>query len=83
MTRFLGAVVYLDGVRPSAVSVRGYYTRMTAVAYDVVNKKLVKRWGFDTGNNSSAQGYGDGNHNCMPADVDNDGKQELVLGPLV
>lgn len=78
--RFLGAVCYLDGVKPSAVSVRGYYTRMTAVAYDVINKKLVKRWGFDTGNNSSAAGYGDGNHNCMPADVDSDGKQELVLG---
>lgn len=78
--RFLGAVMYCDGVRPSAVSVRGYYTRMTAVAYDVVDKKLVKRWAFDTGNNSSAAGYGDGNHNCMPADVDGDGKQELVLG---
>lgn len=78
--RFLGAVMYCDGVKPSAVSVRGYYTRMTAVAYDVVNKKLVKRWGFDTGFNSSAPGYGDGNHNCMCADVDNDGKQELVLG---
>ncbi|MCI6560432.1 MAG: RICIN domain-containing protein [Ruminococcus sp.] len=78
--RFLGAVVYCDGVHPSAVSVRGYYTRMTAVAYDVVNKKLVKRWGFDTGYNKAADGYGDGNHNCMPADVDNDGKQELVLG---
>lgn len=78
--RFLGAVCYLDGNKPSAVSVRGYYTRMTAVAYDVVDKKLVKRWGFDTGNSSSAQGYGDGNHNCMPADVDGDGKQELILG---
>lgn len=78
--RFLGAVCYLDGVHPSAVSVRGYYTRMTAVAYDVVNKKLVKRWGFDTGYDPSAPGYADGNHNCMPADVDNDGKQELVLG---
>ncbi len=78
--RFLGAVMYCDGVKPSAVSVRGYYTRMTAVAYDVVDKKLVKRWAFDTGNNSSAAGYGDGNHNCMPADVDGDGKQELVLG---
>lgn len=77
--RFLGSVVYLDGVHPSAVSVRGYYTRMTAVAYDVVDKKLVKRWGFDSGNNKSA-GYGNGNHNCMPADVDNDGKQELFLG---
>ena len=36
--RFLGAVCYLDGNKPSAVSVRGYYTRMTAVAYDVVDK---------------------------------------------
>ena len=59
--RFLGSVVYLDGVKPSAVSVRGYYTRMTAVAYDVVDKKLVKEdseavlvpkmfeWFLDTG----------------------------------
>ncbi|MCI5911228.1 MAG: RICIN domain-containing protein [Oscillospiraceae bacterium] len=78
--RFLGSVVYLDGVHPSAVTVRGYYTRMTACAYDVKNKKLVQRWFFDTGNNSSAAGYGDGNHNCMPADVDGDGKQELVMG---
>lgn len=78
--RFLGAVAYLDGKKPSAVTIRGYYTRMTACAYDVVDKKLVQRWYFDTGNDSSKAGYGDGNHNCMPADVDNDGKQEIVLG---
>lgn len=78
--RFLGAVAYLDGVKPSAVTVRGYYTRMTACAYDVVNKKLVQKWYFDTGNDKTKPGYGDGNHNCMPADVDNDGKQEIVLG---
>lgn len=78
--RFLGAVMYCDGERPSAVSVRGYYTRMTAVAYDVVDKKLVKRWGYDTGYDWSAPGYSDGNHNAMPADVDGDGRQELVLG---
>ena len=78
--RFLGAVLSLDGIKPSAVTVRGYYTRMTACAYDVVDKKLVERWYFDTGNDKTAAGYGDGNHNCMPADVDGDGKQELVLG---
>lgn len=78
--RFLGAVAYLDGVKPSAVTVRGYYTRMAACAYDVVNKKLVQKWYFDTGNDKTKPGYGDGNHNCMPADVDNDGKQEIVLG---
>ena len=80
--RFLSAVMYLDADHPSAVTVRGYYTRMTACAYDVVNKKLVQRWYFDTGNTSSNPGYGDGNHNCMPADVDGDGKQELVLGAV-
>ncbi|MBQ8825363.1 MAG: RICIN domain-containing protein [Ruminococcus sp.] len=78
--RFLGAVAYLDGVHPSAVTLRGYYTRMTACAYDVVDKKLVQRWYFDTGNSSSTAGYGDGNHNCMPADVDGDGKQEILTG---
>lgn len=77
--RFLGAVMYLDGEKPSAVTVRGYYTRMTACAYDVVDKKLVQRWFFDSGSDKS-KGYGSGNHNCMPADVDGDGKQELVLG---
>lgn len=78
--RFWGSVVYLDGVHPSVVTGRGYYTRMTATAYDVVDKKLVKRWTFDTGNSSSATGYGDGNHNSMAADVDGDGKQEIVTG---
>lgn len=77
--RFLGAVVYLDGVKPSAITVRGYYTRMTACAYDVVDKKLVQKWFYDSGNDKF-KGYGSGNHNCMPADVDGDGKQELVLG---
>ena len=78
--RFWGTVAYLDGVHPSVVTGRGYYTRMTATAYDVVNKKLVKRWAFDTGNDKSAAGYGDGNHNSMAADVDGDGKQEIITG---
>ncbi len=77
--RFLGAVVYLDGVKPSAVSGRGYYTQLNAVAYDVVNDKLVERWVYRSGNDPN-KGYHNGNHNCMPADVDNDGKQELVFG---
>ena len=80
--RFLGAVAYLDGKTPYAVTVRGYYTRLTACAYKVENDKLVEEWFFDTGNASSADGYGDGNHNCMPADVDDDGRQEIVFGSL-
>ena len=81
--RFLAATAYLDGQHPSVLMGRGYYTRMAVTAYDVVNKKLVERWAFDTGHNASVAGYGDGNHNCMPADVDGDGKQELVMGSAV
>lgn len=81
--RFTAATAYLDGKKPSVIMCRGYYTRMAATAYDVVDKKLVERWAFDTGHNESVAGYGDGNHNCMPADVDGDGKQELVMGSAV
>jgi len=77
--RFNGAVVYLDGVKPSAVSGRGYYTQLTAVAYDVVNDKLVERWVYNSGKDPK-KGYHNGNHNCMAADVDGDGKQELCFG---
>lgn len=78
--RFWGSAAYVDGVKPCIITGRGYYTRMTATCYTVENKKLVKKWAFDTGNSSSVQGYGDGNHNSMPADVDGDGKQEIITG---
>ena len=72
--RFNSGIAYLDGVHPSAVYGRGYYTRLTVSAVDVVNKKLVKRWVYDTGNDTKTPGYGCGNHNLMVADSDNDGK---------
>lgn len=78
--RYWGSVMYADGVHPCVVTGRGYYTRLSAVCYGVENKKLVKKWMYDTGHNSSATGYGDGNHNSMPADVDGDGRQEIVNG---
>ncbi len=77
--RYNGAVVYLDGVKPSAVSGRGYYTQLNAIAYDVVNDKLVERWVYRSGNDPN-KGYHNGNHNCMAADVDGDGRQEICFG---
>lgn len=78
--RMNSAIAYLDGVHPSAVYGRGYYTRLTLSAFDVQNKKLIKRWIYDTGNNKSAPGWGCGNHNVMVADVDDDGRQEVCMG---
>ena len=78
--RYNAAIAYLDGVHPSAVYGRGYYTRLTLSAVDVRDGKLVKRWVFDTGFDKSNPAYGCGNHNVMVADFDNDGKQEVCMG---
>lgn len=81
--RFTACVAYLDGNRPSAVFSRGYYTRMAVTAYNVEGGKLKEVWAFDTGHNSSAGGYSNGNHHSMGADVDMDGKDEVVMGAAV
>ena len=81
--RFTGCVAYLDGVTPYACFGRGYYERTTMTTYKVENKKLKLNWKWDTGTNKSVLGYGDGNHHCMAADVNQDGNQEIVIGSAV
>ncbi len=77
--RFLACVAYLDGKRPSLVMCRGYYTRSVLVAYDWRNGSLTKRWTFDTNNGYSSYA-GQGCHSLSVADVDNDGKDEIIYG---
>ncbi|MDD3078196.1 MAG: T9SS type A sorting domain-containing protein [Paludibacter sp.] len=78
--RYLACVAYLDGVWPSVVMCRGYYARTTLCAYDVVDKKLIKRWLYDSGTTSGIGAYEQGNHNLSVADVDADGKDEVIYG---
>jgi hypothetical protein len=79
--RFLAAVAYLDGQRPSAIFSRGYYTRTVIAAWDYRNGALTQRWVFDS--NSAGSTYtGRGNHQMSIADVDNDGRQEILFGSL-
>jgi rhamnogalacturonan endolyase len=80
--RFLAAVAYLDGQKPSVVMCRGYYTRTFLVAWDLVDGKLKQRWVFDS--NVEGKDYaGQGNHQLSVADVDEDGKDEIVYGGMV
>nr|WP_281282184.1 SGNH/GDSL hydrolase family protein [Pseudarthrobacter phenanthrenivorans] len=79
--RFLGAVAYLDGERPSMMFSRGYYTRTVLATYDLVGGKIAKRWIFDS-DLGGAQYRGQGNHNLSVADVDADGKDEFVFGSM-
>jgi rhamnogalacturonan endolyase len=82
--RFIACVAYLDGIHPSVVMQRGYYTRTALVAYDFDGTNLTKRWKFDTFNGSSNNAYaGNGNHNVRVADVDGDGKDEIICGSMV
>jgi rhamnogalacturonan endolyase len=79
--RFLACVAYLDGVHPSVVMCRGYYGRTVLAAWDWRNKKLTSRWVFDS-KDAANPFSGMGNHNLFVADVDGDGKDEIVYGSM-
>ncbi|MBN2000152.1 hypothetical protein JW935_21560, partial [candidate division KSB1 bacterium] len=79
--RFLACVAYLDGERPSVVMCRGYYTRTVLAAWDWRDGELTSRWVFDS-NNGYASYAGQGNHQVSVADVDQDGKDEIVYGSI-
>ncbi len=81
--RFLAATAYLDGQRPSIIMARGYYTRTAIAAWDFRNGQLTQRWLFDSGVTSAANPTtGQGNHNLSIADVDGDGRDEILYGSL-
>ncbi|WP_438272464.1 rhamnogalacturonan lyase [Streptomyces bobili] len=82
--RFLAGTAYLDGTRPSLVMARGYYTRTVIAAWDWRGGAFTRRWTFDTSSSTnSGKGYdGQGNHSLSVADVDADGKDEIVYGAM-
>jgi rhamnogalacturonan endolyase len=79
--RYLACAAYLDGVRPSVIMCRGYYGRTVMAAWDWRNHSLTSRWVFDS-QDSTSHYSGMGNHNLSVADVDNDGKDEIVYGSM-
>ncbi len=80
--RFLAGVAYLDGRRPSLIMARGYYTRAVVVAWNWRDGQLTRAWTFDSddGTPGNAAYRGQGNHNLSIADVDQDGRDEIVYG---
>ena len=80
---FFGAP-YLDGRKPSIFLARGIYTRHKMIAYDVnpATHELTERWRWNC-NDTSSPYYGQGYHNYSIADVDWDGRDEIVFGSMV
>ena len=83
---FFGAP-YLDGRKPSLFIGRGIYTRHKMIAYDIdPNHNLIPRWEWHStanGSNIGSNWYANGFHNYVIADVDEDGRDEIVYGGMV
>ncbi|MCB9495514.1 MAG: pseudouridine synthase [Fibrobacteria bacterium] len=77
--RFLATAAWLDGVKPSAVMQRGYYGRMAITAWDWDGATLKQRWYYNAPT-SGSECFSQGNHNVVAADVDNDGRDEIIEG---
>jgi len=90
--RFLAAIAYLDGVRPSLIMCRGYYpakspsgqARNEITAWNWRDDTLTQLWWFKAGyninNNINVEYIDQGNHNLSIGDADGDGKDEIIYG---
>jgi len=77
--RFLSAVAFVeDSGRPTLIMARGYYTRATLTAWNFREGELTRIWTADS--NAETAYSGQGAHAISVADVDADGRQEIVYG---
>lgn len=86
--RFLACVAYLDGELPSVVMCRGVYGRIVMAAWDWRGGELTQRWVFDSGIShppfdDASEFSGMGGHSLSVADVDDDGRDEIVYQAMV
>ena len=80
---FFGAP-FLDGRHASLFLGRGIYTRHKMMAMELNRKthQWGELWTWNC-NNSNSPWYGNGYHNYIIADVDEDGRDEIVYGSMV
>lgn len=81
-SKYFFAAPYLDGRKPSLFLARGIYTQHKMIAYDIdpATHELVERWRW---NSIGGAWHGQGYHNMGIADVDWDGRDEIVYGSMV
>jgi rhamnogalacturonan endolyase len=78
-------IAYLDGKTPALILARGTYTMMKCEAWQLRGTNLEKLWAWtslDEGVNASKY-IGQGAHTMHCADIDGDGRDEVILGACV
>lgn len=75
-------IAYLDGKTPCLIVERGTYNTIKVVAYEYRAGKLRELWRWDD-RESGARYRGQGAHILRAADVDGDGRDEVILGSAV
>jgi rhamnogalacturonan endolyase len=75
-------VAYLDGKTPCLLVARGTYKLMMVDAYQYHNHKLEQLWHWE-GDDETPIIRSQGAHGMHSADVDNDGRDEMILGSVV
>ena len=75
-------VAYLDGKTPCLIVGRGTYKAMLVDAYQFNNGELTKLWSWD-GDEENPIVRSQGAHIMLVNDVDEDGRDEIILGSAV
>ena len=75
-------VAYLDGKTPCLLVARGTYRLMMVDAYQMKGRKLEKCWRWD-GDEENPVIRSQGAHSMHTVDLDDDGRDEIVLGSAV
>lgn len=82
-SHFLFGLAYLDGITPSIVMVRGAWDNVRAAAWHMENGELAVDWIHNTENKDDVNSiWGAMNHNMSCVDIDFDGKDEIISGPM-
>jgi rhamnogalacturonan endolyase len=75
-------IAYLDGKTPCLLVARGTYKLMVLDAYQYHNRRLEQLWHWE-GDDETPIIRSQGAHGMHSADVDDDGRDEIVLGSVV
>ncbi len=80
-SHYLLSTAYLNGETPSIVMLRGAWDAVKLAAWDYKDGKFTELWQYDSGSTQTTENmYNAGYHSMAVADIDFDGKDEILSG---